>query len=336
MSLSLPRVHPALLLVLCLGSAQSPEESGAQDARGPRFVGTPSDAMAEIHRYAADEPERARSIARQLGDDETLAEPLRAEFRFAEGVVHANAGAPGAAVASFLSARALAGPGELRDAATYDQGTAELLVAEALREEAFQARMDPGAAGASGGAAAQDPFARPRAGYLAAKQTLLERLRAGGEATADTRANLELIQRRLRELDELQQQQEQQEQQQQDDQNQQEEQQGEDSQEGDPQQDEGEPGEQEGDQQQEGQDQEGQEGEPDPNAPEQEQTSPDSGELPDVTETPGSDDGRPAERLLSREEVLRLLDTLEALDGEREALAAQLRAVRRVPVDQDW
>jgi hypothetical protein len=333
-------VAAALAAMLVSGSAGPPPPQEPLEAE-VSFQGTPREALAAIRSLGADEPERAIALARELATDASLAEPLRAEFRFAEGVVTAGM-SPTASIDAFLSARALAGPGELRAAATYDQGTAQLQHAEALREEAFRQMTDPAAQGAASTAALEDPLGPPRRAYLAAKRTLLELLTSPNAGdTADARANLELIQRRLRELDELEQDEPEEPQDPQaGDQEQEEPQEGDEEQA----QDEGEPGEDEGssgEQEQEerpGQEEQQQEqpGEPDVNAPEQEPAIPDTGEIPEEVPPAESADAESAERVLSREEVLRLLDTLAELEAEREKIDAELRAVRRVPVKEDW
>ena len=299
------------------------------------FQGTPAEALAAVQNLAGGEPERAAALADSFAKDERHPEALRAEFRFAQGVVLAGAGGDGPAAQAFASARALAGPGELRIAATYNQGTAELRAAEALRMETFRRLQDPAGAGAAAApGSGADPLAVLRQAYLRAKGTLLERLRADftGE---DARANLELIQRRLRELDELERQAE--EEQQQQEQQQEEQQQGEQDEQ---QKSEGEEGEQ-----QEGEGQESQQSEqpgeeqkeeqPDQGAADPLQDLQPSGELPDVQ--PGDESsGEPAERVLSHEEVMRLLDRLDELEDEAQVLEALLRATRRIPVDKDW
>jgi hypothetical protein len=309
------------------------------------FSGTPEQALASIAELATAEPERAARIAAELATS-SHPEPLRAEFRYAEGWLLAQGGAGGepnhgAAAAAFASARALAGPGELRDAATYNQGTVELLLAEDLRARTLA--QPPGA----GVGDASDPLAELRQAYLRAKATLVARLRSQA-AHADTRANLELVQRRLREIEELERQREEQQQEEQ----QQEDQEEDQGQEGEQEPQKGDPGEENQDQPPE-EDPEGENPdaskEPGEGQPEDEQKPPGEdaaepaapepagerpGELPEPK--PSAAPGAPAERVLSREEVLRLMDKLEALDEEAAALEALLRASRRVPVEKDW
>lgn len=132
----------------------------------------------------------------------------RAELKYAAGVVAALAQRPSAASSSFRSAGALAGPGELRSAALFNAGVAfleegevaynqitEVQAKEAQQNKSLVKQSEPMGTG-------QDtlPIARER--FLAARSALLDRLRLDW-SDQDTRANLEYVQRRLRELDEI-------------------------------------------------------------------------------------------------------------------------------------
>ncbi|HED64270.1 MAG TPA: hypothetical protein ENJ09_01825 [Planctomycetes bacterium] len=157
---------------------------------------------------------------------ERLGEDARARVRFAEGYLAllAELDAPTTVEAAartrgaFESARALAGPGELRLAATFDAGFAELEGAERTRahipeilQGASQAALpapppferDLAPKQPDGeNADAPDPLVEARAAYGRAKALLIERLRMDW-TDPDTRADLEWIQRRLDELDAL-------------------------------------------------------------------------------------------------------------------------------------
>ena len=258
----------------------------------------------------------------------------------------------------FEQARVLAGRGDLRLRAIYNLGCIHLLDADAWRAEIPEiaeaqgggqgAPAMPGMPGMPGmspaGAAGEeppDPLVRARKGYLGAKDWLIQRLKADWR-DEDTRSNLELIQRRLRELDEIEKQREEQQQEQ-------EQEEGDENQEGEEDQDNEEDGEsqdsenqeqdgnsddsnegQEGDQQQEPNDSgEGEKPE------EQEQQQPDEGQ---EEQAPQPHEGNPenAERHLTREEVMRLLDKLSQMEDEYRALQESLRAARRIPVERDW
>jgi Ca-activated chloride channel family protein len=167
-----------------------------------------------------------------------LDEATEAQVLYATGHALAGAKLPEDALRAFSSARVLAGPGELRLWSSYNAGAVALAQAEELRTARaaalagaapLAASPAPGAAGsapgAAGGAAPPDPAAeraKVKQAYEQARALLLDRLRldAPGRARgdADTRANLELAVRRLRELErEEQAEQEQQQRQQQQD-----------------------------------------------------------------------------------------------------------------------
>ena len=304
----------------------------------------------------------AGELKRLLEADERLSERQRAEVHFAVGLVQsfhelerpapASQGGFTHAAGAFDSARALAGPGRLRLDATYDLASAVLHHAERWRSEIpeiAQAAGTPtppppappappaptgGPPPASADEAPPDPLAQARAAYLEARERLIERLRADWR-DADTRADLELVWRRLRELDEIERQR--QEQQQEGG----EESDGEEGQEGEenPEEDSGSEGSESSGDQDEGEDGEPQDPEQDP----EDSPEPD-GEprAPETTEAPRPEDGeargrkQPAERLLTREEVMRLFDKLEQLEKEGEALRAALGRARRIPVERDW
>lgn len=267
-----------------------------------------------------------------------------------------------AAAADFESSRALAGPGELRLSATYDLGTSALMRAELWRLEipeiaqaggqqvpaAPQAMAPlPGAPGSAGSPeeAAPDPLEEARSAFLQAKAHLILRLRSDWR-DSDTRANLEWIQRRLRELQEIEEQRKQEEQEkEQDPDQQQDEQDGEDGQEGEPgdegedqQQDPKDPGE-EGDEspedQEGGEDPESEEESPEEGDPEQDgqEQRPDSEAEGGEAQSSGE---QPAERVMTREEMIRLMDKLADLEAEAQTLKDAQAKSQTVRVDRDW
>jgi flagellar biosynthesis GTPase FlhF len=306
---------------------------------------------------------------------------LRAAVQYAKGV--ALAGAPDAGqgedeaqrqrlVASgeaFQRARALAGPGALRKDAIYDLGTLDLREGERQRAKipelggtppAAPAPAAPGSSGAPGGPGAiapapgaagggeeaPDPLQLARKAYESALGHFVERLREDWH-DADTRADVELTRRRLRELDEIerqrqQQQQQQQKQQQKQDKDQQQDQKDKDKQDQHQKQD-----------QKQDQDQKDQQGEPkdqQQDKPSPDEKKPEEPEKPDKPQDqkegdqdePKPDDAKPQEgqkpdeRLLTREELMRLLDRLQQLEEQGEKIRAQLRQARRAKVDKDW
>jgi Ca-activated chloride channel family protein len=334
-----------------------------------------------VRHHRAGEPAAAQQAAQAIlahADELGLAERERARAHYALGVIAAaGAGASekeeeaeplrAAAREAFSAARALAGPGELRADATYDLGVLELLHAERVRAtipevsgQPAQPPMGlPGAGAPPGGGVPPpqppDPLAQARELYGAARTWLVERLRLDWR-DEDTRANLELVQRRLRELDEIEKQREEQQQDQEQDPNQ----------EGDPkdqkdqkdqnqkdQEDEQQDEQQDGKDQKDSQDQEqGEEQEKkDQQAAPKEEQPPQEGEPKPEEQEPEAQEGgqgeeeqaqaeekpaTPAERVLTREEVMQLLDKLAELEKRQKALEAALRARKRAAAKRDW
>lgn len=274
-----------------------------------------------------------------------VSESQRARVRYDVGLARAFAGSFGDAVADLRAAAGLAGPGELRADSMYAAGTARLLAAEALRlavpEIAKKLGLEPPAppAGAlqtgapPGGLPTQDPsvpdpLELARAGYMQARAELLSRLELDWRQE-DPRANLELVARRLRELEEIERQRKEEQQQQQQNQEQQQ------QQKQPPNQD------QKADSSQEQQPPEEQPGESEEKPPEQEpgqeqQPEPEPEPSEDQEQEPKPEPGKQEERVLSKEEVQRLLDRLQQIEEQGQALRAMLRQRRRVPVEKDW
>ena len=307
---------------------------------------------------------------------------MRAEVHFARGLALARAADLGGAHADFERAAELGGPGDLRRAGLYAAGTVALEAAEALRlaipevREAMglpplaapaagtapgvsAAPASPGAPAAARTPGEPDALALARSAYESARATLVQRLRLDWR-DEDTRANLEWIQRRLRELDQIESEREEAEP------PEQQEEPSEDPSESQPGED-GEPSESEdGSEPQDAQEPgaEPEPGEPaedageEPPAPE-DSTAPEDSDEPTPAEAPepedptsgageeqaepppaGEDAGAPpeplAERYLTREEMRRLLDQLEAIEAEAEAVRAGLRRRSRENVEKDW
>ncbi len=281
-----------------------------------------------------------------LADAEELPESRAAELHFARGVIlfsselesPAGSGESGpglrSAGAAFSSARALAGPTSLRLDATYDLASCSFQEGERARAQLPEVSGAPmggagaGAAPAGGAHAGPDPLQVARAAYSKAKAIFLERLRADWR-DADTRANLELLQRRLAELDEIEKKREEEKQQQQQKDPQQDPQQGK-PEDPKPQDSSGEPKEsRETPQEEPKPESEGEEQgkEPPPSEPSADQEDP-------ASQPEGSQSGE--EVHLTREEVQQLLDKLGELEEQAAAIEAALREVRRVPVARDW
>lgn len=341
---------------------------------------SPEQSLAEaVRAHAAGELDAAEAAARAVLEHAaalSLSEGDQARAHFALGLVaatraltHPEEGEPVRAAAreAFSAARALAGPGELRLDATYDLGALELLHAEEVRAtipEVSGAAPNPGAPppGLPGPGQppqpASDPLPEARALYQAARGWLVERLRLDWQ-DEDTRANLELVQRRLRELEEIEKAREQEPQDPQQDQDQDQDQQNKDQQNKDePQQDQ-----EKKDEGQQGQDDSKDQEPPpsdaskDPSQPpkdpqEPEDESPEKPEKPEdeAQQPPQGEEGAegaqedaapqpaepPDERVLTREEVMQLLDKLAELEEKQKAFEAALRARARAKTKRDW
>ncbi len=334
-------MNPAVLLLLF----QAPVEPAPAPAP---YEGAIDQGLAELRELSlSEEHDRATELARSLLASSglaTLPEPQQARVQHDIGVACARGGFTPEAVAAFQSASARAGPGELRLDAAYDAGTVLLEEAERLRLQVPEiaqklgapppAAPPPGAPGT--GTEEVDPLETARAAYLAARGALLERLRLDWRAE-DPRANLELCARRLRELDEIKREREQQ----QSEQNQNEQDQKDqpsdpqDKQKGDPQ---NEPPEDQQGEQKPSDEQPPEDPKEDEKPKDQPQPTPDQ---PQPAEPEGEPKGEPQpsqteEKVLTREEILRLLDQLEAIDEQARAVRALLRERRRKPVEKDW
>jgi Ca-activated chloride channel family protein len=357
---------PALALLVLAGT----------DGADPRAV------LAEAVRHHREQrSSEAEAALRGLleGDEAAaLAEGEVARAHFALGVVlatRARASSDEAVAAparedarrSFSSARALAGAGALRLDATYDLGAVELEQAERVRARIPEVSggapspLAPALAPAAlpPGGPGPDPLPEARALYLAARAWLVERLRLDWR-DEDTRANLELIHRRLRELEDIEQRREQQKEQQQDQPKGQQEDQQEDQQEeqgsdsespatDSPDDEAGgkqpEDGKQSEERPPEGAEREDpKDGEPPPEpggeeAPEPAGPQPEEGEPPagdPAREEPRGEPAPQAERVLTREEVMQLLDKLAELEKRQRALDAASRARSRARTARDW
>ncbi|MBI5363059.1 MAG: hypothetical protein HZA53_07750 [Planctomycetes bacterium] len=287
-----------------------------------------------------------RSLARvaapvlEFAGAEPLSAPARAEVRFASGLAAVVGEDALGAENAFASAQALAGPGELRLASGYQLATVALLEAEALREKIpeIQQKQGQGASGAppsvpqpapqagAGVPNEPDPLQLARAAYLRARAKYAERLRADWR-DADTRANTELVSKRLKELDELERQRK--------------EQQKKDSKDQDPNQQK-DPNEKKDDASKDPQKpKDDQERKPDESKPDEKQDEP----KPDEQKP---DDAKPdekkeaqqpklgEERELSKEELSRLFDLLQQREQQWKKLQQQLQQARRAKVKKDW
>jgi len=273
------------------------------------------------------EAQHARAVALRLGLERAQSEDERAVRREQSAL-------------AFESARLLAGPGALRLDATYEQGTLLLAAGEERRAklpeisgQPAQPPPPPPPVSAGAGAAPQappDPLQLARAAYLAARERLVERLRMDWR-DADTQANVELIQRRLRELDEIERQREQQKKEQEEQQKDEDKQKQEDPSKDQKPEDQKDP--QKPDQPKEQDPGQDQEPKPDP----QEEPAPEDGKDPKDEKAPEPKPMDPKDLpKMSKEEMLQLLERLEKIEEVQKDLQEKLKRMRRVSVEKDW
>ncbi|MAG62448.1 hypothetical protein CMO84_02890 [Candidatus Woesearchaeota archaeon] len=261
---------------------------------------------------------------------ERLSAADRALVRYQRGLILVNKGDLAGAMEDLGLARSLGGAGSVRRDAVYALGTLDLMVGEVLRQqipEISGAPPTPPPPTADGQAEeAPDPLVVARTAYSQARTHLIERLRLDWR-DEDSRANMELIQRRLRELDEIERQREEQSQE------------PEDNQEGEPSDEEQEGGEsQDSDQESEPEDPN-----EDPNEDPSEESESEEPEESGDPQEQDSEDGEeseaqaePEELQLTQEELERLLRILRDHEEEGERLREALLRQRRVQVEKDW
>lgn len=360
----------SLLAAACALGAQAPQTppaaaADATSAPSPAaYSGSVREARVRLRELAESaQHEQAAAFAESVLAAPTwsaASERERAEFWFAVGVARGAAQAYPQAAEAAHAARGLSGSSELGFSSAYNAGAFRLAHAERLRQDIPQIRerlklppLAPSAQGVPqlGGApqgpvgqeTASDPIAVARGAYLAARADLIERWRAGPDA--DTCANLELVVRRLRELDELERQNEEQQNEsserenkdQKKDPQQQEKQdpsQQQDQQQNEEQKDEQDPKEQQDkpeDSKQDAKDEQKEESKPESEQDKQE---------PKDQQQPPKDGADPAQeqeqRVLTPEEVQRLLQQLDKIEDQAAQVQAALRRAKRVPVKKDW
>lgn len=275
------------------------------------------------------EAQYARATALALGSRRAVSEDERA-LRREQSLL------------AFESARLMAGPGTLRLDATYEQGNLAFAAGEEQRAELpeisgqpAQPPPPPPVAAQPGAAAPEppDPLQLARAAYLAARERYLERLRMDWR-DADTQANVELCQRRLRELDEIERQRQQEKQEQE-------------------QKDESKDEEQKDDEKQDPKDsQDEKSDEPQSDEPKPKDPSEDPAKDPEPDEEPADPKDEPTPEdspkpepkpidpkdlpKMSKEEMLQLLQRLEKIEDVQKELQEKLKRMRRVGVEKDW
>ena len=258
--------------------------------------------------------------------DEPAPLEVHALLTHARGVLEMRAGQLDAAADALARARADAGPGALRLDSTYDLGVLHLSEGELYRAqipELSNGAVAPPPAAPVDGEEQADPLDIARAQYLKAKDWFIERLKLDWR-DPDTQANMELVQRRLRELDALEREREEQEQEQ-------EQEEGDGEPEESEEQEEGE--ESSEDEEQDGEDsQDNAEGEREPEEPEDGEEE----EQEEESEEEESGEAEPEEVHLTQEEMQRLLDALRDIEEQGEEVQEALRRVGREGVDRDW
>jgi hypothetical protein len=291
---------------------------------------------------------------------EWLAEGLKLSFtpteeahvHFALGVVFLEAEDGEQALSSFQTATARAGPGELRQDATYNSGTIALLSGENWRSQLPELGGSPAAPPVAAPVApgappvpeeeAPDPLEEARTAYLVARDLYIRRLRLDWR-DGDTRANMELVMRRLHELDEIERKREEEEEQE-------EEKKDEESEDSEEENSEEEKDKSEEDSEEDQQsdsdeepDEEPSDGEEEDEEEPEEEEEPEPSDEEDPTEEENSESEQAEqqelepqeERFLTKEEVQRLLDRLKEHEAQGQALRDRRRQQRR-PTSRDW
>ncbi len=309
------------------------------------------DAAARV--YAWVERRAGETPARALA---TLAAPLaalgldlgssaeRGEVHFARGVTLRRAERDADARAAFQLVRGLGGGA--RADAVYELAHIDLVAGERWREQLPERQQ--GAPATPPAKGDPDPLVEAKRAYQAAEAALIERLRLDWR-DADTRANLELVRRRLRELDEIErrrkeeeQKKKQDEQSQQDPKGEKDKQQKQDEQQ-DPKQDEGEGQSEDPSQDQETPPEEQPPSEEDAAEPEESEEPEESSEseAEENVESSTEDENppepqSPEEREMTKEEMQKLLQQLEEHRRAGEEIQRQLRERRRRAATRDW
>lgn len=258
----------------------------------------------------------------------------RAAARHLEGLALHGAGNADGAEAAWQAARGLAsGPAAL--AACDALAGVDLARAEELYQQipevqgVTQNALAPNFR-ASTDETQEDPLPLAREAYLEARAHLVDRLRADWR-DANARANAELVQRRMRRLDEIEQERRQEEGQERSDENSSE---NESSDSSDSSDQGSETSDEQQEQEQKPEDSTDQESEGEGDSQEGEEEPQDEQEQAEGGE--GEEDAEPQERLLTKEEQQRLLDQLRRHNLKGQELREQLARLRARGTDKDW
>lgn len=265
-----------------------------------------------------------------------LTGPERAAVHYARGVVLANAKKTAESDAALEQARALAGPGELRFDASYDLGWNALEEGEAQRAKIPElgGQAAPQAAPQAANPAAPqppgqaDPLQLARAAYTQALGRFVECLKLDAR-DEDTRANAELARKRLRELAEIQKKREE-EKQKQEQQKKDQEKKDQDKKDQDKQDQQKKDSSEDKDKDKKNPDDQPKEDKPKDEKKKDEESDKSKQEKKEAQPQPSK------EEQLTKEEIMRILDTLKDREEEGKKLLEQLRRARRAKVKRDW
>lgn len=255
------------------------------------------------------------------------------------GVARAQAGAVQGAESDFDFVRAR-GHGALRMDGMYGLGWLDLVLAETLFEsipETTGASLDPLSPGfqpsAAGGEEGPDPLDLAKAAYGLSLEHFLERLRLDWH-DADTRANVELIQRRLRRIEEIEDERRQDEGTDRSQENPEEQ----DQQEDDSQESSGEEGAPSDEEQDENSDpKESEQSDEEQEGSEEDSESESDEEVGEQDEEADDEQDAEAQEIyLTEEEMKRLLETTQQHNQEGEEMRAKMKTKGRVPTERDW
>ncbi len=297
--------------------------------------------------------DEAKALGERLVAMANLSENARGEIEYHRGVLLERRSELAASSAAFARSGGLCAPGPLRLDAWYNSGTAILEGSEPLflsipevRKSRNLPPLEPAAvAPAPNGEKPKEPkepkenedLDHAMAAYQAARQGLVHRLRAEAR-DVDTRANLELIQRRLREIEKIRKQREEakKEQQKEPDPDKQDKKDPKDSK--DKPEDKDKPQDKDKKPEQDPDKDESKEKKPEEKEnPEQKKPEDEQKQEGDKGKPPPPKQQKPGEeRALSKEEVSRLMDQLANIEQEAKQLQARIRARRRAPVEKDW
>lgn len=269
------------------------------------------------------------------------------EVWFARGVVDSLAQLRPDAENDFQAARAASSDRTLQNDAIYDIGVLALEEGEEIRATlpeisgkppTAQLPVPPAPGAATAQQAPPDPLQLARAAYSKAREHFVERLKSDWRDD-DTRANVELCLKRLKELDLIEKKREEekqkQEEQQKKDQDQKQDQKDKDQQKPDDQKSEKDPSKKDdkGDSKDDPKPQE-----PQPEDPQKPDEKP-ADEKKDPAEANPKKDAPPVDpkdAQMSHEEMTQLLDRLKQLEDDAKKIQAQLKAARRGKVKKDW